>query len=143
MKLEYNIYGKLLVFIFSFLVVFSCERAGPVEQEPPSQATFNNIQTSIFNQSCALSNCHAGSSAPFGLDLSAESSYNNLVNVASQEVPSLLRVDPGEPDSSYLVLKVEGASGIIGQRMPIGGNPLSAEQINLIREWINNGAPNN
>ncbi len=131
-----------VIFFLIFLVI-SCERAGPVEQEVPQQATFSNIQTGIFNTSCAVSNCHLGSSAPFGLDLSEGKSYGNLVNVSSAEVPSLLRVNPNNAEDSYLIRKIEGASGIVGQRMPLGRDPLSAEQINLIREWINNGAPNN
>jgi hypothetical protein len=62
-----------------------------------------------------------------------------LVDVPSVLEPDLLRVAPGDPDNSYLVHKVEGSAAIGGQ-MPLGGPPLSAEEINLIRQWIAAGA---
>lgn len=54
-------------------------------------------------------------------------------------MPALLRVAPGDPDSSYLVQKIEG-SAAVGARMPIGRPPLDAEAITLIRQWIAAGA---
>lgn len=63
-----------------------------------------------------------------------------LVNVASNEVPALMRVLPNNPDDSYLVRKVEGGPDIVGGRMPLGRAPLSAEQIGMIRSWISAGA---
>ena len=43
--------------------------------------------------------CHIGANAPQGLRLDATNSYAMLVSVASSEVPSLLRVNPGNADS--------------------------------------------
>jgi hypothetical protein len=91
----------------------------------------------IFNSRCIT--CHSGASAPQGLRLDANNSYANLVDVPSNEVPSLLRVEPGDPDNSYLVQKVEGTADVGGQ-MPLGGPPLSASTIALIRQWISDGA---
>jgi hypothetical protein len=71
--------------------------------------------------------------------LDADHSYSHLVNVASKEVPSLDRVEPGNPDDSYVVQKVEGTAAVGGQ-MPLGRTPLTAEQIALIRQWISEGA---
>ena len=69
--------------------------------------------------------------------------YANLVNVASRGKPSAIRVAPGEPDSSYLVHKLEGGPAIAGQRMPLNGPYLTAGQIAVIRRWIDEGAANN
>ncbi len=69
-------------------------------------------------------------------------SYNLLVGVASVEQPSLLRVAAGDPDSSYMVHKIEGAPGITGGQMPLGETPLPQATIDAIRQWITNGAPN-
>jgi len=41
------------------------------------------------------------------------------VNVATNELPNLKYVVPGEPANSYLVQKLMGASGISGARMPL------------------------
>jgi len=91
----------------------------------------------IFNGRCI--GCHSGSSPPQGLKLDSANSFSNLVNVASHEVPSLKRVKPGDPGNSYLVQKIEGTASV-GSRMPLGGSPLSADQIALIRRWISEGA---
>jgi len=54
----------------------------------------------------------------------------------------LLRVAPGDPDHSYLLLKLEGtlAAGE-GVPMPLVGGPLPASAIDTIRRWIAAGAP--
>ncbi len=91
----------------------------------------------IFSSRCT--ECHSGSGAPQGLRLDTANSYANLVGVASREVPSLQRVEPGNPDDSYLVQKVEGTAAV-GGRMPLGRTPLTAAQIALIRQWISEGA---
>jgi hypothetical protein len=99
------------------------------------------LQAGTFSQSCALSGCHTGSGAPFGLRLdSAENAVAGLVNIPSQERPDLLRVDPGDPVNSYLVLKVEG-NPAAGSRMPLGLPPLPQGQVDAIRQWILAGAP--
>jgi hypothetical protein len=99
----------------------------------------------IFTDNCAFSGCHAGSNPAQGMNLSDGQAYANIVNVQSNEA-SLLRVKPSEPDSSYLVHKIQGTQGSVGGsggQMPLGGMALSQEQINLIREWITDGAQNN
>jgi hypothetical protein len=55
-----------------------------------------------------------------------------------------MRIAPGDPSNSYLVQKIEGASGIVGVRMPANGPPyLTDGQISIIRRWVEIGAPNN
>lgn len=46
----------------------------------------------------------------------------------------------GRSADSLLIRKVKGASGIEGQRMPIGRPPLPADVIALIEKWIDQGA---
>lgn len=54
------------------------------------------------------------------------------------------RVIATDPDGSFLIQKLEGAMGIIGARMPADGPPyLQQATIDVIRQWIQNGAPNN
>jgi hypothetical protein len=99
---------------------------------------FQQIQTTIFTPICT--GCHTGSGAPLGLRLDEGVSYGLLVNVASGQTPSVLRVNPGNPDQSYIVQKIQGnAAG--GVRMPYGGPYLSQAQIDLVRNWIAAGAP--
>lgn len=107
----------------------------------PLQPTFTSIQTHIFTPICTQ--CHAGAAAPLGVSLEAGVSYESLVNVASVQQPEVLRVKPGAPESSYLVLKLEGAAGITGGRMPLGLPALSTGEVIVVRDWIQAGAPRN
>jgi hypothetical protein len=109
---------------------------------PPLSADFESIQENIFTPICSV--CHAGASAPEGLRLDAANSYNLLVGVPSTEVPSLMRVKPGDPVNSYIIQKLQGHAAV-GAQMPFGcptTQPcLTATQIGFIQQWITNGAP--
>lgn len=107
-----------------------------------SAPTLSLLQADIFSPSCAVSGCHTGASPPQGLNLSAGQTFANVVDVPANEVPSLDRVEPGDPDASYLVRKVEGTASVGGQ-MPLGGAPLSNAQMQAIRDWITAGAEDN
>lgn len=100
---------------------------------------FSEIQSNVFTSTCATAGCHAGAGAPQGLRLDAANSYGLLVNVPSSEVPSVLRVAPGDPDGSYLIRKLEGTAAV-GERMPLGRQPLAQATIDVIRQWIADGA---
>ena len=105
--------------------------------------TFAQIQTDIFNPSCALSGCHSGSSSPEGLDLDAGASYDNIVNVPATQDSNKDRIEPGDPDASYLINKVRGDAGISGARMPPSGGGLSGAKIGMLEKWVEAGAKNN
>jgi hypothetical protein len=107
---------------------------GPV----PLSADFEAIQANVFTPICSV--CHIGATAPEGLMLDAVHSYNLLVNVPSTEVPSILRVKPGDPTNSYIIQKLEGHAAV-GAQMPLGETPLPASTIAFIVQWITNGAP--
>lgn len=102
----------------------------------------------IFDRNCAFSGCHGSSDPVVGdeatvtLNLSAGMAYASLVNVPSEEVPSMMRVVPGDPDASYFWHKVNNTHlevGGIGTRMP--PELLLAESDRTILEaWILAGA---
>ena len=109
-------------------------------------ATLTQIQQTVFTPRC--SGCHDGSQPPNGalpgaMNLTSGMSFGSLVGVASLEQPTVMRVKSGEPDNSYVVHKLEGASDISGARMPFGGPYLDQATINEVRSWIASGAPNN
>ncbi len=105
-------------------------------------ATFTRVQNEVFSASCAFSGCHGGSSPAQGLNLSAGQSYNMIVNVGSAQQPSVDRIEPNDPEASYLYLKIIDDPSISGSRMPRGTPPLSQELMDLVRDWIERGAPN-
>ena len=70
-------------------------------------------------------------------------SYNQMVGRASSFKPGAVLVVPNDPDGSYLIHKLEGQGGIIGERMPRTTGPFLTEgQISIIRRWIELGARN-
>jgi hypothetical protein len=103
------------------------------------QPTFQSIQANVFTPVCT--GCHAGAAAPLGLRLEEGASYALLVNAPSVEVPAVRRVQPGNPNASYLIQKLEGTAAR-GGRMPLNQPALPAETIAVIRQWIADGAPN-
>ncbi len=104
------------------------------------QPSLESIQNNVFTPICSA--CHTGVGAflPESMDLTdVASSFASLVDVTSIQEPPLLRVDPDDPDNSYLIHKLEGTQAV-GAQMPDGGPFLSQETINVIREWIQQGA---
>ncbi len=117
------------------------------------QPTLASIQANIFTPTCALSSCHQ-SPGQQGLILEPGLSWGNLFNVVSPQDAAATcapggsgcRVRPGDPDGSFLIHKLEGmlpgGGQIVGNRMPDGGaSPLQQVTIQVIKEWILNGAP--
>lgn len=90
---------------------------------------------------CTASSCHGGGAGDLFMT-SATQAYNNLVDVASP-TSGEVRVIPNGAANSYLVKKLEGASGIAGSRMPLGGTPLDNIDLTNTKNWINQGAANN
>ena len=74
------------------------------------------------------------------MNLTEATAYDELVNRASTEKPDLFRVNPGNPDDSYLIHKLEGREGIVGGRMPLASTPLSEAELELVRTWVAEGA---
>lgn len=96
---------------------------------------------------CVGTSCHDGVGPAGGLSLLPDVAYGNLVAQASQDCGTAVRlVEPGQPDDSYLVWKLEGTdldACYSGTRMPRGQNPLSVTQMHAIRSWIAAGALDN
>jgi len=93
----------------------------------------------IFTSNCSVQGCHSGSSPEAGMNLSSGFSYANLVNVTSSLDAPLKRVQPGDTNKSVLWGRISGTR--YGDRMPQFSPPLSQTNINLIRDWILQGAP--
>jgi hypothetical protein len=115
----------------------------------PLEATWPTV-VETFGQSCAFGGCHAAGSPQ--VVLVDDVAYDNIVNAPSEQVPALNLVEPGDPTSSYLYLKVadlheqactDAGVGVAtcGERMPPPPNaPLQAARIQAIHDWIADGA---
>jgi hypothetical protein len=107
-------------------------------------ATLAWVQTNVFVPICSV--CHFGPSAPFGVDWTASHICLN-VGRQSGEMAALKEITSGNPDTSYVIWKVQGA-GPNGEpiaagtgQMPLGGTPLTAATIKNMRDWIADGVP--
>ena len=86
----------------------------------------------IFN-TYSCQGCH-GSSGGFRLNTSE---LKNGTSTATG-LPYLVS---GQPQQSYLYLKIADTGGISGQAMPIGGVGLmQTEDVEIVRQWIADGA---
>ena len=101
-------------------------------------ANFSEIQAAVFTPTCATSGCHAGVNPAASLSLEAGTSYAMLVGVASSQDSGIQRVNPSNPDLSYLIQKLEGTAGSGGVMPPSGALPDA--DIATIRQWIAAGA---
>ena len=106
------------------------------------QPSLTSIQSNIFTPIC--SGCHSGPpgpNLPAGMDLSSvAASFSSLINISSFEEPTILRVAVNNAEDSYLIDKLEGTS-TVGSRMPQNGPFLDQSIIDVVRAWIDSGAP--
>jgi|GEM_PF-1052833 len=121
--------------------------------------SFSEVQA-IFTRTCAMPACHGrgpnGGGGSGGLFLTdGVTSHSSMVDQPSDQVSSVRLVVPGDPDNSYLVMKVEGTMrsrlpmqcavspgrNPCGVQMPQLAAPLTTAERTLIRNWILAGAP--
>ncbi len=104
--------------------------------------TLSSIQQNIFTPRCTQ--CHFGLNPAASLNLEPGQSWANLVSIMRPFDPEI-RVVAGDAANSFLIDKLEGNNlgGSRGARMPLSGPYLDQDTINVIRDWINNGAQDN
>jgi hypothetical protein len=94
----------------------------------------------FFNGKCVF--CHyEGSSSP-NLNLEDPFGPNGLVDVPTTYRGASVRVVPGNPDESFLMLKVRATApdSVVGAPMPYSYALLTERQIDTVRQWIVEGA---
>lgn len=102
------------------------------------------LRENVFRKSCALSSsCHMGNRPAGNLSLIPGRAYSSLVGVAADAVSGWVRVVPGDPEHSYLMVKLGAIDGPLGKEgglMPLNNPLLCPEVIGAIRRWIVAGA---
>ncbi len=166
--------------LLASLSLAACTNPGP---SGPA-GTYEEVAV-VFNAACTFSSCHGGMGGGAGnLNLMMPDGMpftTRLVDVAACQYDALPLVDPGNPEGSYLWIKLttpNGADGnitftpaatwdpgiargmdgrfppstcplvsrdgeiVFGHRMPDGSTTgLSPARLDIIRAWIENGAP--
>ncbi len=111
--------------------------------EAEAHSDFPWIRDNVLKVSCsAFSSCHQGTRPAGMLNLTPTRAYDQLVNVPAQE-PGWVRVVPGDPNHSYVLVKIGGAPGPLGDGglMPPNSVLLCQPKMDAIRRWIAAGAP--
>jgi len=136
---------RLLSFLLaSSLAMGGCSSDSDTTPTPSPTAAvpfdFTYVNDEVLLPSCGFSACHGSGAGSAGLKLTADESYQELVDVPSEQVPSVRRVVPGDPDSSYLMMKLLNSDGIVDEGMPPPAGGLSDKKIRSVRAWIAAGA---
>jgi Carboxypeptidase regulatory-like domain len=114
---------------------------GDEADDTGTPVAYEQVQGVFEEYGCT--SCHPGVNP--SLDLTEGNSYDELVGIQALEDPSLYRVVAGDAERSFLYLKLGGAAPVadipaIGTRMPPRAPPIDADDLNLIRRWILQGA---
>ncbi len=114
----------------SWIAAFGIFRALSASSEASAEAA-----KGLVAAKCAV--CHKGKFPPRGLNLGPEAFPASVIDIPSRGKPDFKLVDTAAPETSYLLMKITGASGIAGRRMPPPGKPqLSEEEIRLLQDWM-------
>jgi hypothetical protein len=128
------------------------EDTNKIEKSATTNVSFVLSVQPIFTASCAVANCHSGTSPPANMKLEEGLAYSYIVNVNSVENPAFKRVKPGDSANSYLYQKLIGThmcapswpTATAGcATMPLsatGVEPITPAQKDQIKTWIDQGA---
>lgn len=142
---------RLLLYTVSLGLAVAVPTAAQNTACPKPASTYELIQRGIFDQhDCNVGYCH-GENRVAGLDLRAPQSYDNLFAEEHGEDPEGAEedgyklIEPRHPTESLLWLslaaKTLGRAGVPVAPMPVGGLPLSPDELEGVRRWIQAGAP--
>lgn len=123
--------------IFAFMtLLISAGLAGAQSAE----VSFAKDVQPILTKSCE--GCHGAKKKKAGLDLSAAAAYKAIVSAQSKQVIDMMLVQPGDPEKSYLYLKIEhrAKEGAGMPRVFFWSKKLPDIERQTIKDWIAGGA---
>jgi hypothetical protein len=141
-----------LALVFLFGCDTTVHQSTGLPDAPPSpscleavdHSDFPWIRDNIFEPSCSrFVSCHQGGNPPGHLNLTAARAYAQLVGVPATSVANKLRVAPGDPDDSYILVKLGDLPfppEDHGTTMPPNSPLLCNEKVKAVRRWIEDGA---
>ncbi|KAA3635782.1 MAG: hypothetical protein DWP97_04095 [Calditrichaeota bacterium] len=142
---------KKLTFLFllcSFLLLIGCSDEGSAPTGSsggtnPVDTIVNfatDVRPIIQSNGCLGGSCHGGSASNGGLNLgSAE--YSEIISANGTN--GAFVVANSSATSTFYIKVSQDTPSIGGSRMPLTGGALSAGQIEMIKDWIDQGALNN
>ena len=125
--------GLVLIFSLSFKLP---KKPSLVQSAGAAEGRLQEEVTTILKRNCSVSDCHRGTYPRMNLNFGEDKFLKSLLNIPSQETPSLKLVDKENPERSYLLMKIKGDKAIVGRRMPLDSPPLREGEIKIIEDWI-------
>jgi hypothetical protein len=129
---------------------FTCVGAtdgGPVE---PSGFMPTGIPRSLSHDVIPITAAHCATNASCHVTMAQSTQmYDQFVGRIAEECNDLrLMINPGDPEHSYVIHKLTNHNNKLPvcmpqTSMPLTGGPLSAADIQVIYDWICEGAPEN
>lgn len=150
MRAERAVYAAAAAFVLALTAASACtDFEAPEPMILPDVAvaepSFSRDIQPIFTARCATAGCHTVATHQHGLVLEEGHAYEEIIDAPAVTGPGLPQVKPGFADSSWIVRAVEADDarrpGLV--RMPLGRTPLTPNQIQTIRNWIDRGAVEN
>ncbi|WP_394841335.1 hypothetical protein LZC95_30220 [Pendulispora brunnea] len=139
--------GLVVASVALNLVACSSSSDAPEESGPSFKGTVHPI----LAQSCSLTACHGSKESNLGIYIpSSPADVHATLMTESPTARGAKFVVPGNPDASYLMMKIDGTqgqleakcSGTCGAQMPLDLPVLSDSERAAIRAWILAGAKN-
>ncbi len=130
---------NILYLCFSFLTLVIATSSCTKDSAPPTFGDFPTEVGEIFTYKCATSGCHNEASYKGAAELNL-SSYASLFKGSNNGSP----VIPFRSDFSSLCYFINTYADLGPQNsptMPLYKSPLSRDEVQIIKNWINEGAP--
>lgn len=123
------------------LLVFAMACGTQVPEVPIEESVSYSMHLEPLIIAHCLS-CHESEEAKAKLVLDPGLGYERLVGPRSIQVPEMALVAPGDPERSYLWLKLQHVTeeGKGMPRTPTGSKKLRESELELYRRWIEGGA---
>jgi hypothetical protein len=145
--------SMLLIGGVTAIVASGCGSDSADQQNPPADAAAQDASTLNFARitrevisktNCGGVLCHEGTAAGFKLGTN-DQLYPTLINTAASgpecAAGGMIRVVPNDPNNSLLYLKISATAPPCGDPMPEMDSRLAQDKIDLVRSWIEAGAP--
>ncbi len=138
---------RTLILVAVLTLACGCQSDVNVPAPPTGKnVSFSTDILPILNDQCV--SCHqpgafANTFGGIAMDLTAANAFASIVNQPSSQDQAFTLVVPGDSAGSLFFQKVSSNNPPIGSRMPLIGDPLSPEELGLLRDWIDQGAIDN
>jgi hypothetical protein len=131
--------ARLSVLACALVIVCGC--GTPVPEVPADEAVSyaKHIEPLVLARCLG---CHGADEPKARLVLEEGKGYGDLVGRRSVQVATMMLVEPGDLEASYLWLKLQhrASEGKGMPRTPTGVKKLRAAELDLYRRWIEEGA---